>query len=110
MRIPLRKKSSYLYARSFWEERNHTYKERRQWRLSLSNYVDLALEIAAAFRVAAVAIQFNRLARSFARCTAVFATWLRRTSTWWVLALILFVIVCHRNSLLPDLSVLVGLE
>jgi len=32
----------------------------------LSNYVELLLEIAAAFRVAAIAIQFNRLARSFA--------------------------------------------
>jgi hypothetical protein len=47
-------------------ERKLSHKERRQWRLSLSNYVELLLEIAAAFRVAAVAIQFNRLARTFA--------------------------------------------
>src|SRR4029077_6402699 len=66
------------------------------------NYVDLPLEIPAAFRVATVAIQLNRFAGTFTGCAAVLATRLWWTSAWRVLALILFVIVCHRNFLLVN--------
>jgi hypothetical protein len=69
---------------------------------SLYQIMSNCLEIAAAFRVATVAIYFDRFARTFTRCAAVLATRLWWTSAWRVLALILFVIVCHRNFLLVN--------
>lgn len=44
--------------------------------------------------MAAVAIDFNRVTRAFARSAAVFAVRLRRTTTRRVLTLF-FLIVCH---------------
>jgi hypothetical protein len=99
MRIPLKQ---ILLVRPFLGGAENSHKKRRHWCLSLSNYVNLPLEIAAAFRVATVAIYFNRFAGTFTRCAAVLATRLWWTSTWRVLALILFVIVCHRNFLLVN--------
>jgi hypothetical protein len=52
-------------------------------------------KIAAAFRMAAVAIEFNSFARSFTRSAAVLSVWLRWTGTYWVLAFI-FIVVCHQ--------------
>jgi hypothetical protein len=56
------------------------------------------LEISGALFMAAITIEFDRLACTLAGGAAVFAAWLRRTGTNGVLTLFLFVLVCHGSS------------
>ena len=63
---------------------------------------DDCLEIPAAFLVAAVAIEFNRVARTFTRGAAILPARLRWTGTTRVFT---FVLVCH-GILLNSLELL----
>ncbi len=62
----------------------------------------MRLEVSGTVRMAAVAIDFNRVARAFARSAAVFAVRLWRTTTRRVLTL--FLIVCHEILLENDIG------
>jgi hypothetical protein len=60
--------------------------------------VNLWLKVASAFIMPAIAIELNRVTRSFTRSTAILATRLRGTRTTRILALVLIV----RHGILPE--------
>src|SRR6266487_3507374 len=65
--------------------------------LCITDFAPL-LEVSATGFMAAIAIEFDCLARAFTGSAAIFTTWLWRTGTNRILTLFFFVLVCHGSS------------